>query len=245
MKKSLFILYAVLCYGIFFVTFLYAIGFMGNLFVPKSLDSGVGALSFNAIVVNLALLTVFALQHSVMARPKFKAWLTQFVPQPIERSTYVLFTSLALILLFWQWQPMTEVIWSVEHPLGAMVLQGLYVFGFLIVLLSTFMINHFDLFGLKQVYDHWKGHTPLATKFTTRYLYAFVRHPITLGFLISLWATPIMTIGHLLFSVATTTYIIIAVKYFEERDLRNSLGQAYEAYQKKVPMLIPLPGRKA
>ncbi len=226
------------------VTFLYTIGFVGNLIVPKTIDSGPVGPVTTAFIVNLILLSLFAVQHSVMARPGFKKWWTQFVPRPVERSTYVLFTNLILILLFWQWRPMADVVWQFENTAGRFVLIGLFWIGWGIVLLSTFMIDHFDLFGLRQVYLHLRGLEYTPGEFKTTALYRYVRHPIMLGFVIAFWATPEMTQGHLLFAIATTGYILIGIQ-FEERDLRTSLGQRYNEYSRQVSMLIPLPGKKS
>lgn len=242
--KVLTFIYGVIAYAIFFATFLYAAGFMGNLMVPKDIDTGIDTSVFQAFMVNTLLLTVFAVQHSLMARPAFKERWTKIIGKAGERSTYVLFSSLALILLFWQWIPIKNVVWEVQHEGISKALTGLFLVGILIVLLSTFMINHFDLFGLKQVYENMVGKTPKETAFTTKYFYGLVRHPIMLGFLVMLWAVPKMTLGHLFFSIGASAYIFIAVKYLEERDLRNMIGKDYEDYQKKVPMLIPFIGWK-
>lgn len=226
------------------VTFLYTIGFVGNLIVPKTIDSGPVGPVTTVFIVNLILLGLFAVQHSVMARPGFKKWWTQFVPRPVERSTYVLISSLILILLFWQWRPMADVVWQVENTAGRFVLIGLFWIGWGTVLLSTFMIDYFDLFGLRQVYLHLRGLEYTSVEFKTTALYRYVRHPIMLGFVIVFWATPEMTQGHLLFAIATTGYILIGIQ-FEERDLRTFLGQRYNEYSRQVSMLIPLPGRKS
>lgn len=232
-------LFGAVSYVVFLVTFLYAIGFVGNFFVPKSIDSGTPVSTTNALIVNLVLLTIFALQHSVMARPEFKRLWTKVVPKPIERSVYVLFASSALILLFWQWQPMTGIVWNVENAFGRYVLLAVFAAGWLIVLLSTFMINHFDLFGLRQVYLYSRDIPPGDMDFKTRAFYKFVRHPIMLGFIIAFWATPTMTIGHLLFASVTTAYILVAIQ-IEERDLIKNHGQTYEEYRREVGMLVPM-----
>jgi methanethiol S-methyltransferase len=234
--RILALLYGAICYVVFLGAFLYSIGFVGNLLVPKSIDTGTaGPL---ALLIDALLLALFAIQHSVMARPAFKRWWTTIIPQPIERSTYVLLTSLLLLLLYWQWQPLTATIWRVDNAIGKATLWALFALGWLIVLFSTFMISHFDLFGLRQVYLHVRNREYNDLSFRMQGLYKIVRHPIMLGFLIAFWATPVMTIGHLVFSIATTGYILVALQ-LEEHDLVKSYGDRYRAYQRQVFMLLP------
>jgi protein-S-isoprenylcysteine O-methyltransferase Ste14 len=230
--------YGVVAYAIFFVTFLYAAGFVANIGVPKSLDSGAQGSFGYALLINSILLAVFALQHSIMARPAFKKIWTRIVPKPVERSTYVLFASLALILLFTTWQPMGITIWNVENPVGRALLYGLFAAGWLTALYATWLINHFDLFGLRQVYLYLRGREHTALPFRTPALYRHVRHPLYLGFLFGFWATPTMTLAHLFFAIMTTGYILVAIQ-LEERDLVAHLGRDYADYRKRVPMLVP------
>jgi methanethiol S-methyltransferase len=242
MNRFLTISYGAVCYVMFLAAFLYAIGFVGNIAVPRSIDAAVAAPIGESVAVNVLLLGLFAVQHSVMARPAFKRWWTRFVPPSIERSTYVLLASLALILLFWQWRTMPEVIWNVTSPAGRLGLRVLFWLGWATVLAGTFMINHFDLFGLRQVYLAWRGQPYTDIGFRTPLLYRLVRHPIMLGFIVAFWATPKMTAGHLLFAIATTGYIAIAVQ-LEERDLVAAIGAQYREYRGRVRMLLPWPRR--
>jgi methanethiol S-methyltransferase len=242
-KRIAFFAYGTLSYLIFFATFLYAIGFIGNFGVPRTLDGTPSRPLAVAFAIDVALLTLFAVQHSVMARKWFKDWWTRLVPPPLERSTYVLFSSLALILLFWLWQPLGGVVWSIEDPVGRVVLRALFAFGWALVLISTFLINHFDLFGLRQVWLYLLGRPYTSLKFGTPGPYRLVRHPLYVGWLFAFWCTPTMTLAHLLFSVATTGYILIAIQ-LEERDLVRDHGETYKAYRRSVPMLIPFIRRR-
>jgi methanethiol S-methyltransferase len=237
-------LYGALVYLLFLGTFLYAIAFVGNLPVPKTIDSGTAGPLVPALAINTLLLGLFAIQHSVMARPAFKRWWTRVVPQPVERTTFVLLASLILLLLYWQWRPMPTLVWSVADPAAQMIVQAIFWIGWAIVLASTFLINHFELFGLQQVFARLRGKALPTPVFKTPLFYKAVRHPIYLGFLLAFWATPQMSGGHLLFSIATTGYIFIGI-WFEERDLIAMFGDQYRRYREQVSMLIPLPGRKA
>jgi protein-S-isoprenylcysteine O-methyltransferase Ste14 len=241
MKKSIIFLYGIVTYIIFLIAILYGIGFVGNFVVPKAIDTGRETSFIKPLLVDVVLLTIFALQHSVMARPGFKKWWMGFVDPSIERSTYVLLSSLLLLFLFWQWLPLPAVIWQVQNSTAVFILKVFYFFGWLVVFLSTFMINHFELFGLKQVFENFKSKSLVQQPqiFKTNFFYRLVRHPIMLGFLVAFWSTPVMTVGHLVFSVTTTLYILIAIKYLEEKDLLKIYGKEYEAYRKKVPMIIP------
>jgi methanethiol S-methyltransferase len=231
-------LYGLTSYAVFFVAFLYAVGFVADLAVPKSIDSGAPAPIAQALIVDLILMTVFALQHSVMARRQFKEWWTQYVPKSIERSTYVLFASLVLLLLFWQWQPIPAVLWHIDNPRTAWVITGVSFLGWFIVLTGTFLINHFELFGLHQVANNLSGQPMPAPRFRTPLYYQLVRHPIYLGFIIAFWAAPTMTVGHLLFAAVTTAYIFVGI-LLEERDLVELFGDEYRRYKQHVAMLIP------
>lgn len=244
MGRLISFIYGAIAYIIFLGSFLYAIGFVGDIWVPKSINTGPEAAGLlQALAVNAALLLLFAVQHSVMARQGFKEWWTRIIPRPVERSTYVLFTSLILILLFWQWRPLTQEIWSLEPGFGYYLLEVLFWAGWGIALLSTFMINHFDLFGLRQVYLHLKGEEITPIEFQEPGFYKYVRHPLLLGFLIAFWATPHMTLGHLVFSIATTGYTFVGI-WFEERDLIRDHGEKYRKYRDRVAMLFPFPKGK-
>jgi len=235
------VLYGVIAYAIFFLSFLYAIGFVGDLVVTKTIDSGAAEPLVPTLLIDVALLGVFAVQHSLMARPAFKRWWTGIVPAPVERSTYVLFSSLALILLYWQWRPLTQPIWSVTG-VWAEVIWAVFALGWATVLLSTFLINHFDLFGLRQVWAYRSRREIPPPEFKTPLFYRTVRHPIYLGFIVAFWATPTMSAGHLLFAAATTAYVLIAIQ-LEERDLIADFGEQYVLYRRRVSMIIPLPPR--
>ncbi|BCQ08686.1 membrane protein [Mycobacterium heckeshornense] len=239
-NRTLAISYGVVSYLIFTLSFLYAIGFVGDIVVPRTVDHAITAPVGQAVVVNSLLLGLFAVQHSVMARPAFKRWWTRFVPQPVERSTYVLFASLVLLLLYWQWRSMPAQIWDVRSPAARVAVWAVFWIGWLIVFASTFMVSHFDLFGLRQVYLAWRGEPYTDIGFRSPLLYRVVRHPLMLGFIIALWAIPTMTAGHLLFAAASTAYILIALQ-FEERDLVAALGAQYRDYRRRVPMLLPVP----
>ncbi|HLG40166.1 MAG TPA: hypothetical protein VI461_10880 [Chitinophagaceae bacterium] len=243
MKKTLSFFYGLVCYLAFFGTILYAIGFVGNLAVPKSIDSNPETSLFKAVLVNASLLLLFALQHSIMARPAFKQWWTKIIPLHLERSTYVLLASLCLMLLMWQWQPIGGVVWSTQNQMVKNVLLFTYLLGWSIVFFSTFLINHFDLFGLRQVWLHLLGKPYTQLPFRLPLLYKLVRHPLYLGFLIAFWSTPVMTVAHLLFAILTTGYILTAIQ-LEERDLLKTFGEKYRNYKKWAPMIIPFSKRK-
>lgn len=238
MKKVLIVIYGIIAYLIFLVAFLYAIGFVGNLFVPKSIDAGEEISLVPAVLINLGLLSLFALQHSIMARPAFKKWFTKIIDPAMERSTYILLSSLILLFMYWKWQPMTTIVWETEN-IVSLIVMAIFFLGWTIVFLSTFMISHFELFGLTQIYQNFKDESLTYPEFQVNWFYKLVRHPLMLGFIIAFWAAPTMTYGRLLFAVVTTAYMLIAVKYLEEKDLRNLLGKDYENYQKRVPMIFP------
>lgn len=242
------LLYGVVCYVLFLASFLYAIAFVGNidhvagLSIPKTIDSGAAGAPVPSIVIDALLLSVFAIQHSVMARPAFKQVWTKVVPASVERSTYVLLSSLALVLIYWQWRPLPDPVWTVANPGAALLLNIVSGIGWSVVLVSTFLINHFELFGLRQVWARMQGTKVPPAKFRTPLFYKWVRHPIYLGFTIAFWSTPVMSNGHLLFAFATTAYMLVGI-YFEERDLVTYFGASYIDYRKRVSMILPLPKR--
>ncbi len=238
MKRIIAFIYGTACYLVFLATFLYGVAFIGNIGLSKTID-GTATVPFGqALLINALLLGLFAVQHSVMARPAFKRWWTRLIPKPVERSTYVLFSSLALLLLFHTWQPMGGTVWELNNPIMRGAIYGLYAGGWLLILVTTFLINHFDLFGMPQVWLYLKSlpYTPL--KFATPGLYRYVRHPLYIGWLLTFWAAPAMTTAHLVFALVTTAYILIAIRW-EERDLIDTHGDSYSRYRKEVPMLIP------
>lgn len=245
MSRFLALLYGAACYLVFLATFLYAIGFVAGVGVPKHIDNGAIAPWPVAALTDIALLTLFAVQHSAMARPAFKRRWTRIVPPAIERSTYVLCSSLALVAMYVWWRPLPGVVWHVDAPALAWLLYAVSACGWLLVLTGTFLISHFELFGLRQVWLHARGRVAPEAPFVTRAYYRVVRHPLMLGFLVAFWATPHMTWGHLLFALMTTGYIVAAVKFLEERDLVAAHGETYRRYQREVPMLLPLPRRRA
>jgi protein-S-isoprenylcysteine O-methyltransferase Ste14 len=242
MQRTLGLIYGVISYAIFFITFLYAIGFVGNILVPVSIDSAPNVPMAQALLINASLLTVFALQHSIMARPFFKQWIKRWIPEHLERSTYVLASSLAMIALFIFWEPMGGLVWNIESPIGSALLMGGFAFGWLLVLFSTFCINHFDLFGLRQVWLHFRGRPYTPLNFATPWIYRVVRHPLYVGWFFAFWCTPTMTVTHLVFAIATTAYILVAIQ-LEERDLQKAHPE-YREYMKRVPGLIPFAKKK-
>ncbi|MCH7848684.1 MAG: isoprenylcysteine carboxylmethyltransferase family protein [Planctomycetes bacterium] len=243
MGRVITFIYGLICYLAFFGTILYAIGFIENMVVPKGIDDGTVGSAGQSILINVLLLGAFALQHSIMARPAFKVWWTKIIPKQIERSTYVLLSSGLLCLMFWQWRPMTTALWSIDQPILKHGLHGISFLGWAMVFYSTFIINHFDLFGLRQVFLYLQGKPYTDLKYAERSLYKLVRHPLYLGFITAFWFTPDMTQGHLLFAAVTTAYILVAIQ-LEERDLMKGLGQDYIDYRKRVSMILPIPKGK-
>jgi protein-S-isoprenylcysteine O-methyltransferase Ste14 len=241
LKRLSIFAYGIICYAVFFATFLYALGFVGNFWVPRSIDGEPRMYFSTALLIDLTLLGIFAIQHSLMARPYFKNWLTQFIPASAERSTYVLFSSVALIALFAWWEPIGGMVWNVADPVWRVVLYSLFAFGWGLVLLSTFLINHFDLFGLRQIWLQLRGQPYTTLQFGTPGPYKLVRHPLYLGWLCAFWATPTMSVTHLVFALATTAYILVAIQ-LEEGDLVEALGDDYRQYRERVPMIIPFVG---
>ena len=239
MARIFAIVYGSAAYLAGFISLVYAIGFLGGFPVPKTINSGIPADLMSSIIINLAVLTLFALQHSIMARPAFKRWWTKYIPEYLERSTYVLLTAIVLGILYWQWRPITGVIWQIENNIGVVVINGLFWLGWIILFTSTFMVSHTDLFGLRQVYSKYKDQDYLHLEFKISGLYKLVRHPIMTGIIIAFWSTPSMTTGHLLFAAVSTAYILIALQ-FEEHDLLNLFGDKYADYKRRVSMLFPL-----
>ncbi len=242
MKRVVAFAYGITCYGVFLLAFLYSIGFLSNLSVPKGIDTDAGAITFAAVLIDVGLVGLFGLQHSIMARPRFKAAWTKIIPNSVERSTYVLATSLVLTLLFWQWRPMGAVIWQAEAAWAEFLLWAVFAAGWGLVLLSTFVIDHFDLFGLRQVTLNLQRKNYPDPEFKVAFFYKFVRHPLYLGLFLAFWSTPTMTFGHLVFAGGMGAYILIGVRY-EERDLLENLGEDYHKYRDRVPMFMPQPGR--
>ena len=238
MLKWIYLVYGILAYAVFFLTFIYSVLFVGNIYIPYPIDAASDASIISSIIINCILLSIFAVQHTVMARPKFKLFWTTIVPQQIERSTYVWLSNLTLIILFIFWQPIEIVIWDFQGNLFGIFLTAMFWFGWFICLAATFMLDHFDLFGLKQVYFNLRKRKVNEMAFKEVLFYRLVRHPIMTGFIIGFWATPVMSLGHLLFAIATTGYIYVAVKYFEEKDLVKSIGPEYIKYQQRVGMFL-------
>jgi protein-S-isoprenylcysteine O-methyltransferase Ste14 len=247
MTRAWFLFYGIIAYLLFFAAILYGIGFVGDMtFVPKGINDGLSTPLITALAINTVLLLLFAVQHNVMARPWFKDWWMRFVPRPIERSTYVAVASLILLFLYWQWRPIPDIVWHVENATGRGALWALYFFGWALVFYSSFVIDHFELFGLKQVWRDYQGEELATAPFSERSLYRWVRHPLMLGFIIAFWSAPTMTLGRLFFAAVTTLWILIAIQ-IEERDLAHFLGEPYREYRARTPMLVPLSrsGKKA
>jgi protein-S-isoprenylcysteine O-methyltransferase Ste14 len=241
--RVFYLLYGLVAYLLFLAAILYGIGFVGNLWVAKGIDDGVPDHIVPTLVIDVSLLALFAVQHNLMARPWFKDWWTRFVPRVIERSTYVALSSLILLLLYWQWKPLREIVWQVDSEMGRRALWALYFFGWGLVFYSSFVIDHFELFGLKQVWMHYRGCELTTAPFSERSIYRWVRHPLMLGFILAFWSAPTMTLGRLLFAAVTTAWIFIAIK-LEERDLATFLGEPYSDYRQRTSMLLPMPRLK-
>ncbi|SDM53115.1 methanethiol S-methyltransferase [Maricaulis salignorans] len=245
MARAFYFLFGVLSYVFFLIVFLYSIGFVGNMLVPKGIDDGAASTPLlMAAIINILLLSLFAVQHTVMARQPFKVWWTKIIPHQIERAVYVLLSSAALALIYWQWQPMTGTVWSTDSQMLQYALNGVFFLGWIIVLVSTFLISHFHLFGLKQTLAGDDKSSGEPSVLTQNLFYKLVRHPIMTGFIIAFWATPHMSVGHLLFAIVTTAYILVALQ-FEERDLIAEFGDQYHAYKQRVGMVFPLIGRSS
>ena len=245
MKRVAYFVFGVLCHGMFLVVFLYMAGFVGGLLVPKTIDSPAGGTPPGvAFGIDVLLLALFAVPHSVMARPAFKRWWTQYVPKPLERSVYVLVANLCVALLLWQWRPIGPVVWDVQHPLWRTIVYGVFAAGWLLVPVASLMINHFDLFGSRQVWLHLRNKPYTMLSFRTPMLYRLIRHPLYLGWMIAFWVTPTMSAGHMLFAGFLTAYMLVAIP-IEERDLVDTFGEQYEEYRRRVPALVPRPARSA
>ncbi len=240
MNRILAFIYGVVCYLIALIAFIYSMGFIGNLILPKTLDSNLDSSLIKGLLIDILLIGLFGIQHSLMARQSFKKWWTKIIPEPIERSTYVLMSGLTLLLLFWQWHSLGGIIWNIQNPIIYNIIYGIFALGWLIVFLSTLMINHFDLFGLRQVYLYWRGQEYENLGFRTPGFYKYSRHPIMFGFVIVFWAAPLMTISHLVFAMGTTIYVLVGIK-LEEVDMISFYGNLYQEYRQQVSMLIPLP----
>ncbi|HWN71984.1 MAG TPA: hypothetical protein VNM90_30300 [Haliangium sp.] len=243
MKRFMTLLYGVISYVVFLGALVYLIGFLNGFLVPKGIDDGDAVPLAQGVLIDVGLILLFALQHTVMARPWFKSWSKRVLPETIERSTFVLLAGVTLLVLFWQWRPLPGIVWHVDSAGWIYTIYGLQALGWGLVLLSTFLINHFELFGLQQVYLHWRRRQPMPPTFRLPWLYRLVRHPLMLGFLVAFWSVPHMTQGHLIFTLAMTAYIFVGI-YFEERDLVRTFGKQYSEYQQATPMIVPMPRRE-
>jgi protein-S-isoprenylcysteine O-methyltransferase Ste14 len=243
MKRFMTLSYGLICYVVFLGALVYLIGFLNNLLVPKGIDDGGAAPLVQGLSIDVGLILLFALQHTIMARPWFKSFSKRVLPEAIERSTFVLLAGVTLLLLFWQWRPLPGTLWDVDSAGWTYAIYGLQALGWGLVFLSTFLINHFELFGLQQVYLHWRRREPRPPTFRVPWLYRLVRHPLMLGFLVAFWSVPHMTQGHMVFAVIMTVYIFVGI-YFEERDLLRTFGNQYSEYQHTTPMIVPMPRRE-